>query len=128
MTRVRGRTRCQRCPAGHHIQLCPAVAEGGAHGGLTRDSGAVGSFSKVFLVYFPCEEPRWPWHALWLADRLQNELPNWPKAHHCKGSRGGGERSTQGWTEPAQELRALMALCSDPRGGMGCSDPSWVMH
>lgn len=36
VTRVRGRTRCQHCP-GHPIQLCPAVAEGAARAGLTRD-------------------------------------------------------------------------------------------
>lgn len=61
LTRVRGRTRCQHCP-GHHIQLCPAVPEGAAHAGLSRDGREL--LQGFFLVCFPREELPWLWPCL----------------------------------------------------------------
>lgn len=81
--------------------------------------GTVGSSSKVFLVCFPREEPLWPWHAPWLAHRLRNKLPNWFKAHCCKGSRVGGERNIQGL---AAQCPGGSVLLGD---ALSCSDPSF---
>lgn len=78
--------------------------------GSPATAGQSGVSPRFSWCVFSCEEPPWQLHALWLADRLRNELPNWFKAHHCKGSRG--ERNIQGLTGAKQELDALMALCS----------------
>lgn len=118
LTRVRGRTRCQHCP-GHHIQLCPAVPEGAAHAGLSRDGRELlqGFFWCVFHVKNcrGCGHASWLWHAPW----LWNKLPNWFKAHCCKGSRGGGEGNIQGLAAPCPDGCVLL---SDARQ---CSDPSF---
>lgn len=58
------------------------------HSGLTGDIRTARSFAEGFPGAFfsiLCKETG-PRHALWLADSLQNELPNWFKPHPCKGS------------------------------------------